>query len=120
MFGKKRGVPTVIGEGASFEGTLRLRGALHVDGVVDGNVVIDGSLSVGPQGVVRGDVTADGVSIAGRVEARVAARGHLHMLPGGVLRGDATYQTLQVDSGGVIEGHTLREDVEPARAPAMV
>jgi hypothetical protein len=38
------------------------------------------------------------------------------MLATGVLQGEATYQTLQVDAGGVIKGHTEPE-VPPRALP---
>jgi cytoskeletal protein CcmA (bactofilin family) len=112
MFGKRRSTPTVIARGAVFEGTLRLTGPLHVDGLIDGHVHVEGSVTIGPQGCIRGEVDADVLSIAGRVEGRAAARAHLHMLAGGVLDGDATYTTLQVDNGGVIEGRAVRRGAE--------
>ena len=119
MFRKRSGAPTVIGPGATFEGQLRIRGSLHVDGTIDGEVAVEGHVSVGPEGCVRGELRADRISIAGRVEATVTARGHLHMLPRGVLKGDATYQTLEVDKGGVIEGRAVPAEVEEAPAAEL-
>ena len=116
MFGKRRGGPTVIGVGATFAGTLRLDGSLHVDGRLEGDVVVEGSVSIGPEGVVVGELRADRIAIAGRVEARVVARGHLHMLATGVLSGEATYESLQVDRGGVIQGHAEQGEAPPPPA----
>ncbi len=116
MFGRPRGAPTVIGAGATFEGSLRLQGSLQVDGRVEGEVLVEGTVSVGPDGVVVGEIRADQVAIAGRVEARVFAKGHLHMLPSGTLQGEATYQSLQVDRGGVIKGHTAPGEGAPLPA----
>ena len=109
MFKRRRGeVPTIIGVGAVVEGTLRVSGAVHIDGKIDGDVEAQGEVSVGPDGVVNGTVSGEAIAIAGLVEGKVRATAELHMMSTGRLIGDARYETLQVDRGGVIDGHTER------------
>jgi cytoskeletal protein CcmA (bactofilin family) len=117
MFGSKKqttGSITVIAAGTLVEGTLRVKGMLQLDGVVQGTLIADGHVSVGPEGKVLGDVTADKLSIAGRVEGTVNARGHLHVLATGVVQGGAHYASLEVDRGGVMDGRASRLDDKPA------
>jgi len=109
MFGKKptnRPEPTVLGRGAVIEGSLRATGPLQVDGQVDGTVQVDGQVSVGPNGVVTGELVADEIVVGGRVEGKVTARAHLHIAPGGSVRGEVRYGSLQVDRGGLLDGTT--------------
>ena len=117
MFGKKQTGATIVGRGDALEGTLRIGGSLHVDGEIEGNVEAEGQVSIGPDGVVRGEIHGEDIAVAGRVEGTVVARGHLHMLSSGHIKGDATFNTLQVDRGGVIHGHTA-SSAERAEATA--
>ncbi len=108
MFGKKgaAGGVTIVAKGDAFEGTLRIAGQLHVDGEIEGSVFAEGAVSIGPDGKVKGEVRGTDIAVAGRIEGVVRAKGSLHMLPTGVVEGDAYFQTLQVDRGGVLYGHT--------------
>ena len=125
MFGKKSNGPTILAKGDAIEGTLRAATSVHVDGRIDGNVEAEGTVSIGPEGAVHGEVHASDVAVAGRVEGRIVARGPLHLLASGVLEGDAAFQTIQVDRGGVVRGHMggepseeQPEDLEPAYGSA--
>lgn len=123
MFGSKQAQqaePTLIGRGATVEGTIRATGHVQVDGHVDGILDVDGQVSVGPEGRVTGELSASDVAVGGTVEGKVTARGHLHVLATGRIAGDACYETLQVDRGAVIEGRTLHGDDAPESAQGKV
>ncbi|MDH5491293.1 MAG: polymer-forming cytoskeletal protein [Myxococcales bacterium] len=117
MFGKKNQGATIVGAGDRIEGTLTIAGTLHVDGEIRGDVRAEGHVSIGPEGVVEGDLEAHEVTVAGRVEGRIAVSGHLHMLETGLVRGDAFFGSLQVERGGLIHGHTAAASTEEPRAP---
>jgi cytoskeletal protein CcmA (bactofilin family) len=79
-----------------------------------------------------GEVIADEVAVGGRVEGKLTARKHLHVAATGALHGEVCYGSLQVERGGVVDGHTARGDADaaevketervqrPSRAPAAV
>jgi len=110
MFGRKTthaaSEPTVLGRGAVVEGTIRACGPIQIDGQVDGTLLVDGAVSVGPNGSVTGELVADEIAVGGRVEGKLTARSHLHIAPGGSVRGEVRYGSLQVDRGGVLDGTT--------------
>ena len=111
MFGKKSPAsaePTVIGRGAVIEGKVRASGPLQIDGQVDGTLQVDGQVSIGPNGSVTGELTADEVVVGGRVEGRLTARALLHVTSGGHVRGEVRYGALQIDRGGVLDGTTVQ------------
>jgi cytoskeletal protein CcmA (bactofilin family) len=124
MFGRKAAdsaEPTVIGRGAVVEGTVRASGPLQVDGQIDGTLHVDGQVSIGPNGVVTGELTADEVVVGGRVEGRLTARALLHVTSGGNVRGEVHYGALQIDRGGVIDGTSVQGHATEAapRAPSV-
>jgi cytoskeletal protein CcmA (bactofilin family) len=109
MFGKKAASaaePTVIGRGAVIEGKVRASGPIQIDGHVDGALIVDGSVSVGPNGAITGEVGADDIVVGGRVQGKLFARAHLHVASGGSVRGEVRYGSLQIDRGGLIDGTT--------------
>jgi cytoskeletal protein CcmA (bactofilin family) len=110
MFGSKSEEPTVIGRGAVIEGTVRIRGRVQVDGRVDGVLEVEGTLSVGPEGRISGEVTAEDIAVGGEIEGKVTARKHLHVVRTGKVRGEVRYDTLQIDRGAVLDGRTLHGD----------
>jgi len=107
MFGKKRDANlTSVGVGAVFFGSIQSAGDIHVEGKIEGSVISMSAVSVGPQGIIVGDVKADSVTVGGRIEGTVVAQSRLYMMPGGIIKGDAHYGSLKVDDGGVIDGST--------------
>lgn len=100
--------PTVIGQGTVIEGTIRVAGRVQVDGQIDGTLIAEGHVSVGPTGSILGEVVAAELAVGGRVEGKVSVRDNLHIAPGGTARGEVRYGSLQVDRGGVIDGSTLQ------------
>lgn len=109
---KKSSQFTVIAAGTRLEGTLRLEGGAQIEGQIDGRVIAQGPVSIGPEGHVVGEVVGDEVAIGGTVEGSVTARGTLHMVKGGRLEGEARYADLQVDRGAVIDGRTAHADAD--------
>ncbi|HEX7480948.1 MAG TPA: polymer-forming cytoskeletal protein [Polyangiales bacterium] len=121
MFGSKASSAaevTVIGRGAVIEGTIRAQGRIQVDGKVEGSLLVQGQVSVGPTGSVVGEVVADELVVGGRLEGKVTARTHLHVVSGGSVQGQAHYASLQVDRGGVLHGTTTQGDAEVEAASA--
>ena len=116
MFGKRQqavSAITVIAAGTTVEGTLRVRGMVQVDGAIEGTLIAEGQVSVGPDGRIVGEVTADTLSVGGKVDGTLHARGHLHVLASGSVRGNARYTSLEIERGGVMDGNASRvEDLK--------
>jgi len=116
MFRQKQAAtePTVIGQGAVIEGSLRVSGRVQIDGRVEGSLVVDGMISVGPTGSVVGDVTCDELAVGGRVEGNVTARKHLYVAATGAVCGELCYGTLQVERGAILDGRALKGETPAA------
>jgi cytoskeletal protein CcmA (bactofilin family) len=108
--------PTVIGKGTMIQGTVKVSGRVQIDGHIDGTLVAEGHVSVGPTGMVIGEVYAEELAVGGRVEGKVNVKNHLHIAPGGTARGEMRYGSLQVDRGGVIDGSTAHGDDKAGNA----
>ncbi len=110
MFGKKDIDPakmeTVIGPDARFQGNVRSKGYVRVDGTVEGGVSAEGVI-VGEKAVITGDVTAKIVFIGGKVTGNVTAASSLEIQPRGQVRGDIRTTQLSIADGALFEGHCV-------------
>lgn len=97
---------TVIGEDSFFQGTIRSKGFVRVDGKVEGGVSAEGAI-IGPSGHVQGDVTAKTVVIAGKVTGNVIAASGLELQPQGQILGDIRAAQISIAEGAIFEGNCV-------------
>jgi cytoskeletal protein CcmA (bactofilin family) len=100
---------TILAAGCALEGELRVRGEAVIEGAVLGNVMVpEGAIAIGPQGRVLGEVVAQELTVQGRVDGIVRAKGRLLVRSSGIVEGHATYDSLEVERGGVISGSSYQ------------
>jgi len=59
---------SVVGRGATIDGTLTSGGSLEIHGRLTGAITVEGEVSVAPGSEVRADINAHTISLAGRVK----------------------------------------------------
>jgi len=149
LFGKKKSPDPVasspeiglLGGGTRFEGRIRFRGTLRLDGSVKGDIRSEqgsGSvLVINRNASVTGSIVADSVLISGEVDGNVIARKSVEIFRNGTLKGDIYTGEIMIESGAEFQGrchmirdmpldqqHALLKRVlgdkdAPARAPRM-
>ena len=97
--------PSAIGPGIHFKGDIRGEGTLTIHGVFEGDIVLDGTLQVGPEGRIDANVTARSIVIAGVVRGRFLYSGGI----GSLQDLERLAALRQVNLGGVIVGKALYE-----------
>jgi cytoskeletal protein CcmA (bactofilin family) len=100
---------TIIGEGTIFEGKVKSEASVRVEGQIIGDMVCTGDVTIGEKGVVRSNISARGVTIAGTVHGNVTTTGKLIITSIGTLNGNTNAQSLIIDEGGIFLG-TSRMD----------
>jgi cytoskeletal protein CcmA (bactofilin family) len=101
----------VIGPGLVVMGRIRGTGDLRVEGVVEGEIALDGDLSLGAAATVVAPVSGRSVEIEGELHGSVSASRDLSVRAGGRVRGDVRAARLSIDDGAVIDG-VLEMDFE--------
>lgn len=106
---------TVLNQGTEFTGSVRVKGPVHIHGLIDGDVHCEDHLVIGREGVVRGNVSARLVSISGRVDGRVDAVERVELLDTANLTGEIFCPRFTVVDGAIFEGyvHMAEAVVEP-------
>lgn len=90
---------TVIAKGITFTGTLEGEGIVQIEGRLEGEIKLKGSVTVATTGEVKGPITADSVRVAGEVTGSITAREHLCLERTGSIHGDVSTCSLVVENG---------------------
>jgi cytoskeletal protein CcmA (bactofilin family) len=94
-----------ISQGIRIKGEITGSEDLFVDGPVEGKLQIaNGSLTVGPNGSVKADVTAREVIVRGRVEGKIAGRDRVQVWSTGHVTGEVQTQRLAIEDGAFLRG----------------
>ena len=104
---------TVITEGVILTGRLCGEGSLQVEGVVEGEIELQGSVAVSSTGLVKGPITAGVVRIAGTVVGDISAQEHLRLEKTGKIQGDVSAASLVVEDGGRLNGRSTMLESSP-------
>ena len=102
--GVKTKVSTVLGAGTVFDGNFKTSDTVRVDGTVNGNCTCEEELILGPEGLVKGNVSARNIIISGRVDGDIASLGKLEILSTGKVNGNITARSLVIDEGASFDG----------------
>jgi cytoskeletal protein CcmA (bactofilin family) len=97
-------IPTVLAQGAEFEGLLSFRGAARVDGKLSGDVVAEGCLVIGEGACVRARIEVDELIVGGELEGKILARKRVELLDTARVVGSLRCPRLAVAEGGILMG----------------
>ncbi|HUI75791.1 MAG TPA: polymer-forming cytoskeletal protein [Candidatus Acidoferrum sp.] len=98
-------------EAAGISPGIRIKGEvtgsedLFVDGQVEGKLSLtNGSLTIGPNGQVKADVTAREIVVRGKVEGKVSGRDKVVLGSTGHVNGEVQTDRLVIEDGAVLRG----------------
>lgn len=100
------GVPSIISPDLTITGDLTSAGDIQVDGTVKGDVTAD-TLTIGEQGRVEGKVRGERVRVCGTVEGEIEG-GTVTLAASARVLGDIVHDSLAIEPGAHLEGHCRR------------
>lgn len=98
------GPATLISEGCKIEGTLSGAGDFLINGQVEGECDLEGSVTIAEQGLWKGVVIASTVIVAGTVEGDIEARGRVEITSTARITGTVSAEAIAVAEGAVVQG----------------
>ncbi len=101
---KAPGAATLINEGCKIVGTISGSGSFLVNGVVDGDCEIDGTLTLADGGLWKCTIQAENVIVAGRVDGDIVAGGKVEITDSARITGTVSGEAIAVAEGAVVEG----------------
>lgn len=96
---------TVIGEGASIEGTVRSEQSIRVRGTVQGDIECKQRVVVEASAHVAARITADQVMVLGEVNGSIECAGRLEIASSARVTGEVSATTLVIQEGAFFEGN---------------
>ena len=106
-----RGHFSVISAGTNMAGNIECDGDMLIEGTLRGSIRAQ-RLTVGLDGVIEGDVSADEVAVRGKVKGPIHAR-HIHLENGAEVDGDITVTTIAIDTGARLSGAVWQGGQKP-------
>lgn len=111
MFGKEKEekkktgeVAGFIGKGMTVEGKMSFEDTVRVDGSFKGEISASGTLVVGDDGYVEGEIKAGSAIITGTVKGNIDAETRVELRSPAKFFGEIRTATLIIDEGVVFEG----------------
>src|SRR5437762_7716362 len=106
---------TVVGAGMTMKGEIKGAGSIVMLGAFEGDILLDGTLHVGPEAHVDANISAAAIVIAGVVRGNLAANTRVEILASGSLTGSVRSGSFTAADGAVVKGELW---IEPPPAPA--
>ena len=97
-------IEAIIGHTTEVEGSIRANEAIRIDGKIKGSINAESAI-VGESGVILGDITANKVTVGGKVKGNISAANMLEILPTGQVLGDIRTSKLVIADGALFEGN---------------
>ncbi len=107
------GPGTLISEGCKINGTVTGNGHFMINGEVDGDCEVGGTVTLAKNGFWRGTIKAQAVIIAGTVEGDIHAEGRVEISDTARITGTVSGEAIAVAEGAIVEGvmqTTVREE----------
>ncbi|MBI4534766.1 MAG: polymer-forming cytoskeletal protein [Ignavibacteriae bacterium] len=101
---------SLVGLNTTVEGKIKTEGSIRIDGKLVGDVVAKSNAAVGLTGTVEGSMSAQNISVAGKVSGTITAAEKLVLEGKSVVQGDIRAAKLVVDEGAMFDGQCAMSD----------
>ncbi len=101
---------TTLGKDTEFEGTLRFKEGLKIEGKFNGDISSEGYLIIGKTGEVKAEIAVGSIIVEGKITGNIVASDLVELRSSAELRGDITASKLKIEEGVVFVG---KSDVQP-------
>lgn len=93
----------LVGENVNITGNISVLGAIHIYGGVIGEITAH-EIYIGETGKVNGEIKVNLADVKGELSHTVQVKETLIIRSTGKVSGTITYQSLEIEQGGIIEG----------------
>lgn len=94
----------LIGNGTSITGDIQSSGDVRIDGVLNGNITLNGRLVVGAHGKIEGNVICQNADISGEIKGKVQVAEMLALKNSAKILGDIVTGKISIEPGAVFTG----------------
>ena len=94
----------VLANDVEIKGSIKFSHDLIIDGKIEGEVQSDGSLTVGENALIKGEIKTRSVIIFGKVEGNISVGERCELKSNAILVGDIEAGTLSIEEGATFMG----------------
>ena len=107
----------VIGKGLSIKGEIHGEEDLIIEGVVEGTITMQKSLTIETGGQIKADIETETIIVRGEMVGNLAARDKVSVQEGGRLVGDIVAPRIEISDGAYYKGNIDMQD-KPGPVPS--
>lgn len=116
MKNKDARINTIIGKGSECNGDFTAEGSVRIDGVINGDVTVSGTLIVGTTGAINGDVNATAAVVGGEIYGNVTITEKTELTSTARVIGNITTLLIVIDEKAIFQGNcNMNQDVNGKR-----
>jgi cytoskeletal protein CcmA (bactofilin family) len=103
-----------LGAGTNYQGRLTFQGAVRIDGNFHGEVESEGTLVIGKDAKVQGQIKVGQLVLSGKLEGEIEAGAKVVLHKTADLQGNLKTPVLMVEEGAILEGRVnMGKDSSP-------
>ena len=110
-------VTTVIAEDVHIKGSLESRAPLMIKGPLEGEIISEGLLVVGPAAKIKATIVTERLISRGEITGDVAASGQVVLKEASIQTGSITTPYLVVERGAILNGSCVMKRKAVAGSP---
>ena len=94
----------IFGKGTSVEGDISTLSSIRIDGKLKGKLICKQTLTIGPGGVIEGEIEAENAIVGGAVNGKLHVKQKLVLESGSSMNGELRAGKLIIDEGAIFDG----------------
>ena len=107
VFNDDISINSIIGNGSSIRGDIKINGFMRIDGDLEGNLETTGNVLVGENARIAGNIMARSITVGGIIKGNVVAPEQVHLLSSSIVIGDIQTRRFQADENVIVHGHCI-------------
>ncbi|MFM7181204.1 MAG: polymer-forming cytoskeletal protein [Verrucomicrobiales bacterium] len=108
----------ILSSDVEIKGSLKFSNDLVIDGRIEGEVTSDGSLTVGENARIKGEIKTKSCIVFGKVEGNITVTDRCELKQSAELAGDVRAKTLAIEEGAAFMGKSIVGAAAAAQKPA--
>lgn len=101
---KIRKIDSFIGSNSTLSGDIFSKSSLCIEGVVEGNIFADGAVIVGKSAYISGNIEAHNTSVSGKVKGSIIVKDYAKLTSTCTVDGDIHAANFITDEGSIFNG----------------
>ncbi len=110
--------PNILGQGTKLKGELSFSENVMIDGEMEGNVTVVGTLVLGEHALLTGGIDAKNVQVQGTVKGKIKANGLVSLSATAHVSGEISCTLISIQEGAILEGKVaMQKDAKQMGMP---